>query len=56
MTTDSKDHMWIGTYGGGLKRYDGLNVETIAMIHFLNLQFRIPTILIWYLVKTKTFG
>ena len=30
MTTDSKDHMWIGTYGGGLKRYDGLNVETYS--------------------------
>ena len=28
MTTDTNDHMWIGTYGGGLKRYDGLNVET----------------------------
>ena len=28
MTTDNNDHMWIGTYGGGLKRYDGLNVET----------------------------
>ena len=28
MTTDSNDHMWVGTYGGGLKRYDGLNVET----------------------------
>ena len=28
MTTDSNNHMWIGTYGGGLKRYDGLNVET----------------------------
>ena len=30
MTTDSKNHMWIGTYGGGLKRYDGLNVETYS--------------------------
>ena len=28
MTTDTNNHMWIGTYGGGLKRYDGLNVET----------------------------
>ena len=28
MTTDSNNHLWIGTYGGGLKRYDGLNVET----------------------------
>jgi len=27
MTTDTNNHMWIGTYGGGLKRYDGLNVE-----------------------------
>ena len=30
MTTDSNNHMWIGTYGGGLKRYDGLNVETYS--------------------------
>jgi signal transduction histidine kinase/ligand-binding sensor domain-containing protein/ActR/RegA family two-component response regulator len=30
MTTDSKNHMWVGTYGGGLKRYDGLNVETYS--------------------------
>ena len=30
MTTDSNHHMWIGTYGGGLKRYDGLNVETYS--------------------------
>ena len=22
--------MWVGTYGGGLKRYDGLNVETYS--------------------------
>lgn len=27
MTTDSNNQMWIGTYGGGLKRYDGLNIE-----------------------------
>ena len=30
ITTDSNNHMWIGTYGGGLKRYDGLNVETYS--------------------------
>ena len=30
MTTDSNNHMWIGTYGGGLKRYDGLNIETYS--------------------------
>ena len=26
--TDSNDYMWIGTYGGGLMRYDGLSIET----------------------------
>ena len=30
MTTDTNNHMWIGTYGGGLKRYDGLNIETYS--------------------------
>ena len=30
MTTDTNNHMWIGTYGGGLKRYDGINVETYS--------------------------
>ena len=30
MTTDLNNHMWIGTYGGGLKRYDGLNIETYS--------------------------
>lgn len=30
MTTDSNNQMWIGTYGGGLKRFDGLNIDTYS--------------------------
>jgi ligand-binding sensor domain-containing protein len=28
MINDSNNQLWIGTYGGGLKRYNGISVET----------------------------
>jgi signal transduction histidine kinase/ligand-binding sensor domain-containing protein/DNA-binding response OmpR family regulator len=54
MTTDSNNHMWIGTYGGGLKRYDGLNVETYSHDRFSKSSISNSTI--YDLVYAKNQG
>ena len=28
MSKDANDYLWIGTYGGGLKKFDGIQVQT----------------------------